>query len=83
MQLHRLHSSIVHFSYYNKNIYIKILIICQMFYLYIFKQVQNDFLLLSLLLLLLLLLFVIIIIIIIIIILSLLLLLLLLLFLSV
>ena len=36
--------------------YIKILIICQMFYLCIFKQVQNDLLLLSLLLLLLLLL---------------------------
>ena len=35
--------------------YIEILIICQMFYLYIFKQEQNDLLLLSLLLLLLLL----------------------------
>ena len=34
MQLHR---------YYNKNImYIKILIIYQMFYLCIFKQLQND-----------------------------------------
>ena len=49
MQLHR---------YYNKNImYIKILIIYQMFYLCIFKQLQNDLfiyllLLLSLLLLL-------------------------------
>ena len=38
------------FSYYNRNIimYIKILIICQMFYLRIFKQVQNDLLLLLL-----------------------------------
>ena len=58
IQLRRLHSSKVHFSYYNKNIimYMKILIIRQMFYLYIFKQVQNDLLLSSLLLLLLLLL---------------------------
>ena len=32
--------------YYNKNIiiYIKTLIICQMFYFCIFKQVQNDLL---------------------------------------